>query len=463
MNNLWQRYTNVLHAKGIRPPCDRWYVIRAEEFLKNHQGKQLKEYTCNLVQAYLSELGRSNSLNTWQFQQAVDAVRILCLDVLDRHWAGTFDWEYWNSAAQPLEKAHPTIARESPLEPPFSGDTSQTTCTPYPMPETRAIAVVSQKYPEIIKGLAVRVRTRHQSIRTEKTYISWVARYIIFHKMKDPRDMGELEVVQFLEFLAVKRQIVAGTQNVALNAIVYLYAHVIKQPLGDLGGFVRAKKSRYLPVVMSRRETKLLLDQLEGTYGLMAGLLYGTGMRLMECIRLRVKDVDYDYQQIMVRNAKGKKDRVVPFPKTYQEPLRDHLKSRKELHDNDLAKGVGSVFMPSALARKYPNAANEWIWQYVFASSRISDDPRSKAVRRHHLHEKSLQRKIKPATLRAGITKKVGCHTLRHSFATHMLEAGYDIRTVQELLGHADVSTTMIYTHVLNTPGVAVRSPVDSL
>ncbi len=463
MEMFWPHYIGALQKRGIKEPYLRWYVIRAEAFVRSYSEVPLSEYTSKMVQAYFADLGRKTYLKPWQFKQAIAAVRVLCVDVLACDWAKGFDWEYWDHAAEPLEPTHPTIARELPVEPVLQSGSDQQRPTPYPLAETRAIAAVSQKYPEIVRNLAVRVRTRHQSIRTEKTYISWVARYIVFHKMKDPRDMAELEVVQFLEFLAVNRQVAGNTQNVALNAVVYLYAHVLKRPLGDFGDFVRAKKSRYLPVVMSRREVRLLLDQLEGTYGLMAGLLYGTGMRLMECIRLRVKDVDYDYQQIMVRNAKGKKDRVVPFPKKYQEPLRDHLKSRKELHDNDLAKGVGSVFMPSALARKYPNAANEWIWQYVFASSRISNDPRSKAVRRHHLHEKSLQRKIKPAALRAGITKKVGCHTFRHSFATHMLEAGYDIRTVQELLGHADVSTTMIYTHVLNTPGVSVRSPVDSL
>jgi integron integrase len=463
MKDLWQQYTQALHAKGIRPPYDRWYIIRAEAFARANQGRQLKEYTADVAQQYLADLGRCTSLNAWQFKQAVDAIRILCADIFKRAWAAKFDWDYWNNAAQPLESTHPTIAREFPLEAQSTGDESVRTNTPYKMPKARAIAAVRARHPEVMRALQTRIRTKDQSIRTEQTYESWVSRFVVFHKMKDPRDMAELEVVRFLEYLAVSRQVTGKTQSVAMNAIVYLYKQVLQRPLGDFGDFVRAKKSRYLPVVLSRREVKLLLDQMEGTYGLMAGLLYGTGMRLMECIRLRVKDVDFDYQQFVVRNAKGKKDRVVPFPKKHQAPLREHLKSRRDLHSSDLAKGVGSVYMPSALARKYPNAACEWIWQYVFPSSRVSEDPRSKAIRRHHLHEKSLQRKIKPATMRAGITKKVGCHTLRHSFATHMLEDGYDIRTVQELLGHADVSTTMIYTHVLNTPGLAVRSPVDSL
>ena len=463
MKDLWQQYTHILHVKGILPPIDRWYVIRAEAFLQVHKGKQLKEYTRDAIQLYLTDLGRCQTLNTWQFRQAVDAVRILCLDVFKRAWATKFDWDYWSSAAQPLESEHPTIARELPLEPDCSGNTCQETYDGYGMSEAKTIAAVRTRYPDIIRALKTRIRTKHQSIRTEQTYECWICRFILFNQMKDPRNMAELEVVRFLEFLAVYRQVATNTQNLALNAVAYLYRDVFDRPLGNLGDFVRAKKPRRLPVVLSRREIKLLLDQIDGVYGLMAGLLYGTGMRLMEGIRLRVKDVDFDYQQIVVRDAKGNKDRVVPFPKKYQEDLREHLETRQKVYGNDYSKGVGSVFMPPALARKYPSAANEWIWQYVFASSRLSEDPRSNAIRRHHLHEKSMSGKIKPARLRASITKRVGCHTLRHSFATHMLEDGYDIRTVQELLGHADVSTTMIYTHVLNTPDLSVRSPVDSL
>jgi integron integrase len=463
MINIWEQYTNILHSTGIRRPYDRWYVIRAEAFLRAHQGKPLKEYTDDLVKSYLTELGQNQSLKTWQYIQAVEAVRILCTDVFKRDWATHFDWGYWKSAARPLEREHPTIAREIPLETGVSGGARQGKPAPYPLSEARTVAAVRDRYPEIIKALKTRIRARHQSIRTEQTYEIWICRYILFHKMKDPRTMAEAEVVRFLEFLAVERHVATNTQNLVLNAISYLYKNVLNCPLGDLGDFVRAKRPKHLPVVLARQEIKRLLEQIDGVYGLMAGLCYGAGLRLMDCIRLRVKDLDFEYQQIVVRNAKGKKDRVVPLPKKYQPDLREHLNSRKKLHDVDLAKGVRSVFMPTALARKYPKAECEWIWQYVFPSSRISEDPRSNAVRRHHLHEKTLTDHIKPAALRAGITKQVGCHTLRHSFATHMLEDGYDIRTVQELLGHADVSTTMIYTHVLNTPGISVRSPVDSL
>ena len=243
----------------------------------------------------------------------------------------------------------------------------------------------------------------------------------------------------------------------------FFYSQALEQPLGVLGSFIRAKRPQRLPVVLTRGEVLRLLDQLEGTYRLMASLLYGTGMRLMECLRLRVKDVDFAYRQIVVRDGKGQKDRVTPLPDKLIEPLRAHLEQVKVLHEADLSQGNGEVFLPSALARKYPNAAREWGWQYVFPSGRLSVDPRSGAIRRHHLHENGLQKAVKQAATVARLTKPANCHALRHSFATHLLETGYDIRTVQELLGHSDVSTTMIYTHVLNRGGKGVVSPLDAI
>ncbi len=242
----------------------------------------------------------------------------------------------------------------------------------------------------------------------------------------------------------------------------FLYNQVLAQPLGELDAYSRAKRPRALPVVLSRPEVKRLFDSMEdSTFSLMAGLLYGSGLRLMECVRLRIHDLDFDYHQIVVRNAKGQKDRVVPLPQRYRERLQAHLHDAKQLHEADVQRGLGEVFLPEALSRKYPNAAKEWGWQYVFPSGRLSVDPPSGNVRRHHLHENGLQKTVKKTAQAAGITKKVNCHALRHSFATHLLEAGYDIRTVQELSGHANVSTTMIYTHVLNKPGLSVKSPAD--
>jgi len=307
------------------------------------------------------------------------------------------------------------------------------------------------------------MRRRHYSLRTEQSYKEWIRRFLFFHDLKSPQELGAESVKEYLEYLAEKRQVTASTQSQALNAIVFLYNQVIDKPLGDIGDFARAKKPKRLPVVLTRDEANRLLSALSGTTALIAGLLYGSGLRIMECVRLRVKDIDFEQNQIMVRDGKRQKDRITMLPGRFRQRLLDHLKKVKELHDKDLSEGKGDVYIWPAIGRKYPRAAREWIWQYFFPSDRLSVDSESMKVRRHHVHENGVQRSVKDAALRIGLTKRVSCHTLRHSFATHLLESGYDIRTVQELLGHSDVSTTMIYTHVLNTPGLAVRSPVDGI
>jgi len=323
-------------------------------------------------------------------------------------------------------------------------------------------SVVSYQ-PRLLDQVRDVIRFKHYSIRTEQSYISWIKRFILFHQKRHPRDMGADEVTRFLTDLAVRGNVTASTQNQALNAILFLYRDVLKIDLPWMDGIHRAKKPSRLPVVFTRTEVKSLLAQLDGTLWLMASLIYGSGMRLMECVRLRVKDVDFHYKQLMIRDAKGQKDRVTMLPESLIEPLRNHLVRIKERHEQDLREGYGSVYLPHALDRKYPNAGWEWGWQYVFPARSRSRDPRTNIVRRHHFAEDALQRALKNAIRRAGIIKPGTTHVLRHSFATHLLEDGYDIRTVQDLLGHQDLNTTMIYTHVLQKGGRAARSPLDRM
>ena len=303
-------------------------------------------------------------------------------------------------------------------------------------------------------------RTRHLSLRTEKAYVRWVRRYVRYHDLRHPRDLSEADVRTFLTHLAVDRHVAASTQNQALSALLFLYRHVLEQNLGDLGDVVRAKRPKRLPVVLTRDEVRAVLARLKGVNRLVAHLLYGSGLRLLEGLRLRVKDLEFGQQQIIVRDGKGQKDRVTVLPTTVVSTLKLHLQRVRLLHKEDLAEGYGDVYLPYALARKYPNAAYAWGWQYVFPAAQRSNDPRSGIVRRHHLGEQVIQRAVRKAVRQAGITKPASPHTFRHSFATHLLEDGYDIRTVQELLGHKDVRTTMVYTHVMGR-GIAVRSPLD--
>ena len=317
--------------------------------------------------------------------------------------------------------------------------------------------------PKLLDRVREALRVRHLSLRTEKAYLHWIRRYILFHGKRHPREMGEAEINAFLTHLAVEGQVSASTQTQALCALLFLYRTVLEKEVGELEGLVRAKRRRKLPVVLTPEEVRKILSHLTGVDRLFLSLLYGTGLRIAELLRLRVKDVDFAYGQIIVRDGKGAKDRMTMLPSSLKPELQEHLKAVKRLHDQDRREGHGRVYLPNALARKYPGAAAEWGWQYVFPAPAFSQDPRSGERRRHHLHERSLQRAFHDAVRKADMVKPATCHTLRHSFATHLLQNGYDIRTVQELLGHRSVKTTMIYTHVLNRGGRGVTSPVDVL
>jgi len=325
----------------------------------------------------------------------------------------------------------------------------------------RASAV--RRKSKLLEQLREALRSRHYSRRAEQTYVMWVKRFILFHNVRHPAEMAEPEINAFLTHLAVKEKVSASTQNQALSALLFLYRHVLGREIGDLGEVIRARKPKRLPVVMTREQVRAALGSLAGDKWLMASLMYGAGLRLMECLRLRVQDIDFQRNQITVRDGKGFKDRVTMLPTVVKEPLCQHLKRVRETHQSDLADGYGRVLMPYAQDRKYPNAPTDWRWQWVFPQKNRWKNSKTGKEGRHHTDASLLQKAVKDAVARAGLTKRATCHTLRHSFATYLPESGYDIRTVQELLGHKDVKTTMVYTHVLNRGPAGVRSPVDVL
>ena len=453
IDRFWDRYINYLVNQGIKPDACRWYVRRVEQYIEANQGRKLVQHQPADITNYFEKLGREGRLKDWQFRQCVDAIRIL-FEWLDGDMRHQVDWQYWLDSTQSLPPDHRTIARGDPA--------SNKSVTQYKN-EDAGMSGLRERYVELRQSLITEIRRRAYAISTEQAYESWLFRYITYHQGRDPCEMGGEQIVKFLEHLAVERNVSASTQNLALNALVFFYQQVLQRPLGELDDFIRAKRPRRLPVVLSRQEIATLLDQLKGTRWLMAALQYGTGMRLMECVRLRVQDIDFSYQQVFVRAGKGMKDRVVPLPGRLVDQLKVHLETIHRLHEEDLANGYGEVYLPGALARKYPKAGKDWRWQYVFPSGKLSVDPRSRVTRRHHLHERNLQKAIAFAARKSKIHRRVSTHTLRHSFATHLLEDGYDIRTVQELLGHANVSTTMLYTHVLNRGGRGVKSPLDQM
>lgn len=457
IKRFWDKYISLIQEKNSKTSELRWYVYYAEQYLNAFSDVRLKAHTTKDVTQYLEKLSCNTRLADWQFQQAVRAIRSL-FALVQSDVLREINWDDWIEGSLTLKPDHPSLARESGALNANLMNSQQLS-----EPEAFDTSRIRDKHKAVLDNLLIEIRRRAYSIRTEHAYFDWVVRFLAFFPQISLSDLSGIHISQFLEYLAVNRNVSASTQNQALNALVFFFREVMKLQLDDFNGFVRAKRPKQLPVVLTRSEVDKLLSHLSGTQWLMASMLYGTGMRLMECIRLRILDVDFEYQQIIIRNGKGQKDRVVPLPKKLKSTLASHFENRKIQHENDLSIKSDGVYLPNALSRKYPSAAKEWKWQYVFVSSRLSVDPRSGKTRRHHIHESTLQKSVKAATNKANIVKKVNCRSLRHSFATHLLESGYDIRTVQELLGHADVSTTMIYTHVLNRGGKGVVSPLDQL
>ena len=453
-NPFLTRYLALVSKSGIPATTGKWYLHWVKQFARYLNNTPLQNCSATDVKNFLDNLLKGSNIEVWQIEQARDALRLLCREYLKLPWAKS-----------PSPIPSPSRGKSMPVCISSRND-GMSAGSIYPEGHRHELPLQSApegglSLEQIFKKLQTEIRYLHYSIRTEQTYVQWVRRFLYFHRTKSIEDLSAGDVKVFLEYLAVKKQVSAATQNQALNAIVFLFGHVLKKEMGEIGEFTRAKQPIRLPVVLAREEVDRLINELRGIYALMAGLLYGSGLRLMECVRLRVKDVDFAQNQIIVRDGKGQKDRITMLPKRFHEALKKQIEIVKELHDEDIAKGSGDVWLWPSLELKYKNSAKEFMWQYVFPASNLSVDPRNSRVRRHHINENSLQKEIKKTCQSLRINKKVSCHTLRHSFATHLLEGGYDIRTVQELLGHSDVSTTMIYTHVLTTPGLAVRSPVD--
>ena len=449
-NYVWARYFTALKSMKLRPDTFPYYKNAVCYFLRRARNTPVEQLSAERVKNYLKYIPNNSALEDWQANQAVDAIHIFLRDVLHKPYIDLIDWQLYKQKVS--FNPHKVIEMEALDIPELIERRVERF-----RPELRA------RYKGLLTRIVRVLRVRNYSKRTEQVYLMWAQRFLWFVEGLAEDKVSESQVRAFLEYLAIERRVSPNTQKQALNALAFLFKFGLERELGEIGDFVKARKVQRLPVVLSKKEVKALFEQLSSTHYLMAGLLYGSGLRLMECARLRVQDIDFDYQQIMVRNGKGFKDRVVPLPLRLVDKLREQIKQVQAIHQADLALNIDGVYMPYAMERKFATAGKELKWQFLFPATRIATDQRSGKTRRHHLHETALQKAVSKAGKQAGISKRVHCHVLRHSFATHLLEAGHDIRTVQELLGHADVATTMIYTHVLNKPGLSVHSPADFL
>jgi len=445
-------FSIILNRNGVKDKYSKWYVIRAKEFLRAVGCSHPKGLKRNCTEAYLSGLGRQSGLEYWQFRQIVDSVKMLVVDVARHPWSTDVDWDFWFGTFKQVDEDHATVRRET--------DRVKVDFSAYELDEQAALPGGADG---VLNSVKKKVREKGYSIRTEEAYLYWCTRFLRFHRCSDPDELNEESVQVYMSYLVLRRNASAASQRQALNSIVFLFRQVCGRELGNFGNYIQSKKPKQLPVVLSMDETRALLRELKGAKHLMGALMYGSGLRLMECIRLRVQDVDFECNRILVRGGKGGKSRVVPLPNRYISDLRKQIALVTDLHEQDCQAGFGEVYVPPEVAHKMPKAGWDLKWRYLFPSARLSFDQRSGKTRRHHAHENGIQKAVKQASEKAGIMKRVTCHTLRHSFATHLLEGGADIRTVQELLGHADVSTTMIYRHVMNRPGLTVKSPLDLL
>ncbi len=446
---FWRAYVEGMRRERVPAPRMQWFERWVRWFIGRLGGKPLESAGCEDARGFLAEVAAGGDFEGWQLEQAAEAVRLVFVHCVPREWAGQV------RVSAPVREGGPPGVPGGPAAVPRGGRARGSADF-----RDSARGVRSPGLREVLQGLRLAARTRGFALKTEKTYRHWTRRLAAYLEGRPLAEAGAAEVRAFLGYLALERKVAVATQRQALNALVFLFGEVLGRPLADFD-FPHARRRRRLPVVLGRDEVLALLARLEGEVGLVARLLYGSGLRLTEGLRLRVKDLDFEHRIVVVRGGKGDKDRRTVLPGSLVGPLRAQLGRVRELHAEDLAAGYAGAWFREALARKYPAAPLEWIWQFVFPASRLTADWQTGARFRFHLHESVVQHAMRGAVRAAGIEKAVGCHTLRHCFATHLLEAGADIRTVQELLGHSDVSTTMIYTHVLNRPGVAVRSPID--
>ena len=444
---FWNNYLALLEEHQVKPSVYEWYVRHCERFIRRYSDCRLKDHTVETVSPYLSDLVASEKFQWWQKRQCIDAIRLLFLSIR-APLCRQIDWEYFKMSCKELEVDHPTLARNNlPLRKHHDND----------------VDMRGGDHAEELEKLTRVVRANGYSIRTEQTYTHWLNRFLRFCKNARSGNIDNQSVIAYLSYLSAERSVAPATQALALNAISFYFKSVLNQELGELSDFVKAKRREKLPVGLSTEEVSAMLGALTGVQLALVSLLYGCGLRLMEAVRLRVQDIDFSYQQVIIRNGKGNKERVVPLPVKLVEPLKAHLSRIKAQHSEDLDLGYGSVYMPAELVKKYGKSDKQWVWQYLFPSIKLSVDPRTMSVRRHHLCERSLQRLVCDTGRKLEIAKRVTCHTFRHSFATHQLERGMDIRTLQQLLGHADVSTTMIYTHTANFSKGKTSSPLDFL